>query len=426
MQDTKDGQSYFGFVMSNPSHMKIKNQMLLMAINESKTKKARNFPIDLSRYQVIPDRRSLLTKDPEIRIGFMTKFITGTLPEDEDRAVGALLGLVCGDSQGVPWEFSPLNYQRSVNSPKPEQKFGLKRLQYSDDSSMALCITDSLLVNKGFHPIDIMLRFLAWWYFGLNNSFGFDPQRTQSSMRTSVGLGGNISLSFDQFCNTGCMYTNAGDSNTSGNGSIMRCAPIPIFYHCNFKQACQISRLCSRITHQGIEAQECSALLGYIITLSIQLSKDKKMLSPKQVLTGLPYEFKSFNKSVALLALSQQEDQHPDRDWNWKNPSFKYSPTRSKEQPCYVGSYCMDALAMALHIVYWSNSFQEAISRAAALGGDSDSVAAVVGQIAGALYGSKAIPLEWIREVERWANGTIAWKAWLLYKLGDQGACTLS
>ena len=57
-------------------------------------------------------------------------------------------------------------------------------------------------------------------------------------------------------------------------------------------------------------------------------------------------KFSSFNKQLK------------DRDWNWRSPTHTYSPTRLKQQPGYVGSYCMDALTMALHTVWFTGSFK--------------------------------------------------------------------
>ena len=55
--------------------------------------------------------------------------------------------------------------------------------------------------------------------------------------------------------------------------------------------------------------------------------------------------------------------------------------------PGYIGSYCMDALSMALHVVLFSDSFTEVVLKNADMGGDCDTVASIAGQIAGALYG---------------------------------------
>ena len=98
----------------------------------------------------------------------------------------------------------------------------------------------------------------------------------------------------------------------------------------------------------------------------------------EELVKGNP-KFKKFNKSPER-----------DRNWNWKDPDFTYSSFRTKSQPGYVGSYCMDAMAMALHIVYHTSSFYDAVLWAVNMGGDCDSVGSVVGQISGSMYGLDA------------------------------------
>ena len=76
-----------------------------------------------------------------------------------------------------------------------------------------------------------------------------------------------------------------------------------------------------------------------------------------------------------------------DRNWDWKDPEFTYSPSRAAYMPGYIGSYCMDALAMALHTVWHHSSFKEVAIMNANIGGDCDTVGAIAGQLAGAIYG---------------------------------------
>ncbi len=86
-------------------------------------------------------------------------------------------------------------------------------------------------------------------------------------------------------------------------------------------------------------------------------------------------KFKMFNKRME------------DRKWNWREEDFTYAPTRLSQQPGYIGSYCMDALSMALHTVMFTKSFAEVVIKNADMGGDCDTVGSIAGQIAGALYG---------------------------------------
>ena len=112
-------------------------------------------------------------------------------------------------------------------------RFGLKAGQWTDDSSMALCLADSLIKHSNMIGVDFRSRLLTWWYGGYNNAFRLDNNRSDTG---SVGLGGNISQSFMEFIDQYQMNqmqncTKAGHpSNTSGNGSIIRNAPLPVFF----------------------------------------------------------------------------------------------------------------------------------------------------------------------------------------------------
>ena len=87
-------------------------------------------------------------------------------------------------------------------------------------------------------------------------------------------------------------------------------------------------------------------------------------------------------------------------NWNWKAKIFSYNNERAKIQNGeYIGSYAMDAMAMALHILYYTDSFKHAIRTACRLQGDADSVGSVVGQLAGAYYGIHTIPSSWIKKI---------------------------
>ena len=138
----------------------------------------------------------------------------------------------------------------------------------------------------------------------------------------------------------------------------------------------------------------------------------------KDILDDLK-EFNCESKSVKLLSLSMQEGKNKNRDWNWKNPNFRYSEERAKNNPGYIGSYCMDGLSMALHVLYTTHTFEDAVLKAANLCGDSDSVASVVGQIAGAFYGLDNIPKEWIKILNQWDKNEIALRGYILCHLDE-------
>jgi ADP-ribosylglycohydrolase len=278
---------------------------------------------------------------------------------------------------------------------------------------MGLCIADSLIKNNGqFNGHDMMHRFIAWWRLGYNNGFRYNP-----FPRHSVGLGGNISLSFREYINyykqnnqiPKTAETTAGDENTSGNGSIMRNAAIPICFHNDIELACKNARKQSLITHQGKEAKECCSLLTYIIVKIFQgENKD-------QIFNNLG-KFETDVDSVRALANHECENGDENRNWDWTVKQYKYSPKRVKNQGGYIGSYAMDNMAMSLNTIYQTTNFKDAMIRIVNIRGDADSVASVVGQIAGALYPLE-IPGEWIKTINQWDHGEIALRGYMLARI---------
>lgn len=134
------------------------------------------------------------------------------------------------------------------------------------------------------------------------------------------------------------------------------------------------------------------------------------------------------------MARSKAEERKPsnngaelsDRDWNWERSDFQFSPSRAADQPDYIGSYAMDAMAMSLHCLNSTTSARQALLRAANLRGDADTVAAVVGQLVGAVYGVGAraelqggLPMDWVDKVQQWdSGGSIALRAYKLFQMG--------
>ena len=350
----------------------------------------------------------------------------------EKRSIGSMLGMGIGDAYGAIFEFKPVEvnlydadkYNQNFDS-NEDWKWGNNGTYcgWTDDSSMGLCLADSLIVNNGlFKPRDIMNRFLAWWHCGYNNASMY-----QKTKMHSWGLGGTIGPSLNNYLENQKIYKGTGGEFASGNGSIMRNAAIPIAYNSNLGDALKYAGDQSYITMRGNEAAGCCKLLTYIVW---NILNEKKQDTLKNTLDLLLTEenLKEVNlvpDSVKGLALSK-EGVKSDRDkgslenWNWKNKIFKYNEKRKNSKPGYIGAFAMDNMAMSLHILYHTNSFEQAINVATHLCGDADSVASVVGQIAGAFYGVENIPANWIKKLYVYDHGDFTFKALLLAHLFDE------
>jgi len=388
----------------------------------------------------------------------------GALAPAEDRAVGCLLGMAVGDAVGAPVEFMVRRLWRArprargaaalaraparaaLTPPSPQDyrpgglplstdggdsplagadffnTFRLKPGQWTDDASMGLCLADSLIAcGFTFSPLDALLRFTAWWHGGYNNAFRADRARARG--RGSVGLGGTIGAALDAFLERGDAATRTGGAQSSGNGTLMRLAAVPVCFHADEAAAAAAARASARTTHAGDEAAEAAALLAALVARAIHAPGTDAAARKEALWDGLA-AWETPSPGVRALARAAAEPlpggggaPDPDRDWRWRGPArLDFSPKRAAAQPGYVGSYAMDALAMALHCVASTADFRGAVLAAANLRGDADTVAAIAGQIAGAVYGAAGIPAEWVAKVERWdGGGSIALRAHCLF-----------
>eukprot|EP00357_Protocruzia_adherens_P006269 CAMPEP_0115011882 /NCGR_PEP_ID=MMETSP0216-20121206/24350_1 /TAXON_ID=223996 /ORGANISM="Protocruzia adherens, Strain Boccale" /LENGTH=484 /DNA_ID=CAMNT_0002380721 /DNA_START=131 /DNA_END=1585 /DNA_ORIENTATION=+ len=357
------------------------------------------------------------------------------------RALACMMGMVIGDSWGHLFEFDRVNFKPAqkecIKSLTPREfqqyftsnAFNLRPGQWTDDSSMGLCIADSLIVNQNFDGPDIRRRFLMWWELGYDNAFRMDDTRS-----SSVGLGGNISQSMHEclMSNNPTPATEMGNEHTSGNGGIMRLAPVPIFYHHNLQKAIDFAKWSSRTTHQGMEAADCAKILSFVCVNAMNYSKIYDEMSEdfaKEFLDNLDFESllpHLESPCGKALALSQKEPSgwepdtfnkvEDDKNWDWKSERTSFSPTRARQQPGYFGSFSMDGLLVSLYCFYRTNSFEECMLKVINFRGDSDSTGSVCGQMAGALYGIQSVPKDAIHSVLKWDNnGEIGLRAKRLF-----------
>eukprot|EP00931_Biecheleriopsis_adriatica_P069953 TRINITY_DN4375_c0_g1_i1.p1 TRINITY_DN4375_c0_g1~~TRINITY_DN4375_c0_g1_i1.p1 ORF type:complete len:580 (-),score=88.08 TRINITY_DN4375_c0_g1_i1:70-1764(-) len=350
-------------------------------------------------------------------------------------AVGAMVGMAVADSVGAFLEFLPVGKQGSHFDPltlKIEggfNKFKLKPGQWTDDTSMGLCLADSLLVCEGYDGTDIRVRFWNWWHRGYNNAF-----RRDKSRKGSVGLGGNVAVSLKDVCDSSPSPRFESTSQDAGNGSIMRLVPVPIFFCRDPRQAAHASQESSRTTHPGEIAAAACHFLGFLLAKAIDGSPERAgtaadfLESIVEEYLGNPWPAPLQPKLLRLLR-SEEPVGSRERCWNWRDPHGPYLKETLQARGCryngypvspgYLGSYSLDGLAIALHSVYHTSSFMEALARCVNFLGDADSTGAICGQIAGAFYGSSAIDSRLVDRLRRWDCDEVALRAALLYAAGS-------
>ena len=287
----------------------------------------------------------------------------------QDRAVGALLGLAVGDALGTTLEFSARDTRPHHTQMTGGGPFRLAPGQWTDDTAMALALADSLISRNGFDAHDLMARFVAWWRKGAYSCTG-----------TCFDIGRTTAEALARFEQTGNPYAGSKAPGTAGNGSLMRLAPVALFALSDAGLACRIARDQSRTTHAAPEALVACTFLVTLLREAILGEPD--VLRPR-----------TWTGSARMKAIAAGE---------WRGKSRQQ--TRSS-------GYVLDTLEAALWAVSQTSSFADALVLAVNLGGDADTIGAVTGQLAGALYGAAAIPPKWLTTLA-WSDriGNIALK----------------
>ncbi|MBX8495901.1 ADP-ribosylglycohydrolase family protein [Pseudomonas cichorii] len=277
-----------------------------------------------------------------------------------DRYVGCLLGLACGDAVGTTLEFSSRETLSPITDMVGGGPFALVPGQWTDDTSMALCLAESLLSKNGFDARDQMTRYLNWWHWGYWSATGqcFD-------------IGTTVRQALATFQETGEPFAGSIDPETAGNGSLMRLAPVILFYFPDQSSMAWATKQSSRTTHGAPEAIESCQLLAEVVSKALAgYEKDDVLtLSPEQYC----------EPAIKNLA----------------SGSFKH---KYRDQIRGTG-YCIDSLEAALWCFWSTDSFEAAVLKAANLGDDADTTAAIVGQIAGAFYSKQGIPSRWLEKL---------------------------
>ena len=275
-----------------------------------------------------------------------------------DRAVGALLGLATGDAVGATVEFKPPGSFPPVDDLVGGGPHKLKAGQWTDDTAMALCLAESLLDVGGHDSVDQLRRYVLWYrdaYFSCKDWY-FD-------------IGGTVRSQLERFERTGEPVEPDINPEAAANGSLMRLAAVPIRWHASVQDAAEWSARSSMTTHAARRPVDACRVLG-AMTAALIAGRAAEV-----VLRGDFWQFGPLDDEVAAVAAGS---------WTRKEPP----EIRGK-------GFCIDALEAALWAVDGATDFADAVLRAANLGDDADTTAAIAGQLAGARWGASGIRADW-------------------------------
>jgi len=286
-----------------------------------------------------------------------------TVSPEKDRRTGALLGLAIGDALGAAVEFKPPGTFEPVTGYRDGGPHGLNAGEWTDDTSMALALADSL-ATVGWDLNDQADRYLSWYRTGQYSVNGrcFD-------------IGNATRQALETYARTGDASTSGpDDEHSAGNGSIMRLAPVPIFYADLYPdrtdELIRYGRDSSLPTHRAPQATSAAAYMTLLLAAMMAGEDRAAVLAPDWPM---------------LDALLSTVDIHP-AVGEVINGSFRSDP------PAIKGTgYVVRSLEAALWAFSRSAGFTEAVLSAVNLGDDADTTGAVCGQLAGAYWGLSGI-----------------------------------
>ena len=276
-----------------------------------------------------------------------------------DRALGAFLGLAVGDAVGTTLEFRRRDAQPRVEDMEGGGPFELPAGSWTDDTAMALALAESLATSEPLDPRDLMDRFVRWWRDGDYSCRGY-----------CFDIGNTTRAALDRYLRTRDPLAGSTDPGSAGNGSLMRLAPVALRFWQDRHRLAATAAEQSRTTHGAEEAVDACRAFAELLADAIAGVRRADVLAPRR--------FEGAEAIARIMAGS------------WRG--------RPRNE-IRSGGYVVHTLEAALWSVARAGNFRNAVLLAANLADDADTVAAVTGQLAGALYGLREIPDAWLERL---------------------------
>jgi ADP-ribosylglycohydrolase len=290
--------------------------------------------------------------------------------ETIERYRGSLLGLAVGDAVGASVEFRVPGSFKPLEDMIGGGPFGLQPGQWTDDTSMALCLADSLVQCKRFEPVDQLKRYLRYWREGYLSSTG-----------SCFDIGGTTRRALVEFQKTHQPYCGSTDPLTAGNGSLMRLAPVALFFAQRPQEAIERCGESSRTTHGAKACVDACRYFGSLLVGATNGASKEDLLAERYTPVPGYWSEEPLVREVDDIAGGCFKRRHP--------PEIQGS------------GYVVKSLEAALWAFFRSGSFREGCLLVVNLGDDADTTAAIYGQLAGAFYGKPGLPSSWCSKLAR-------------------------
>lgn len=288
-----------------------------------------------------------------------------------DRKRGALFGLAVGDAMGACVEFRAPGAFEPVTGYRAGGPFDLEAGEWTDDTSMALALADSLA--RGWDLNDQARRYLSWWQTGKYSVNG-----------VCFDIGGTTLSGLSTFAKTG-NATVSGSLIGQGNGSIMRLSPVSIRYSSlvgtDPARLADLADASSAVTHATAECRHAARVLALILAGLIEGHPRELVLAPQGPILSAALANADIPLAIAQVAQGSYRNNNP--------PDIRGS------------GHVVKSLEAALWAFHDAPDFASAVLKAVNLGEDSDTTGAVAGQLAGACFGESGIPTGWLAGLAR-------------------------
>ena len=362
----KNGKEMVVLIIDEPSSWQpdfysINEKLLLKILRQCGRVNARVVIID--DYSNIP---------PLIRASIATTLAKFAWFEDlgdklKDRVRGMLVGLAIGDALGANLEFTIFHHE-DITDNKVAMSDGMyPKGAWTDDTSMALCLGNSLLECNGYDSYDVMTKYQNWYEDGYCSFDG----------KPAGDIGLQVASAVKRFKDNPVIDEYDKRSDRAGNGTIMRLAPVVIStVNSPIQETIKLAQVSARETHYSWEAEAGAEIFAAMLRQAMELENKEVIIHVEEFSTGAVYD----DILERVLSSSKMECKHNLED---------------------LGGYVVDALAIAAWGFRNFDTFESGMRAVIKLGGDTDTNGAIYGQLAGAYYGYNAIPKNWKKDLLR-------------------------
>ena len=297
-------------------------------------------------------------------------------PSSLHRSQGALLGLACGDALGAPIEFMDrITVRRRYGKVTDMMAAGTWAAgEWSDDTGLTLCLAEGILEEPG-EPVDAVGHKLVEW--------SETAKDFAATIRTAIQRFQDV----QSWTEASRSSPHALSGRAGGNGSLMRTLPVALGY-AEADEILRVSASLSAMTHWDSQAEACCAIYNLWVG---------GLLRGEEMATAWSHAL------ATVEELASQDSPFPETPGLGDLPEDFWSLLRAipgkryeELQPSGFASHCVECLEAAAWCCLNAQDAEQAILDAINLAGESDTIGAVAGGLAGAYWGSHGLPQRWL------------------------------